>query len=119
MDGRALVELLARCEAFADGQAEGLEMSRDTWATWASFLDLVRDGLDVIEDLTMTDRFGMADNFDEMLALLADNGISVVAATRHGTWRFLDGSKGLSVTALYLSACRLGAEPGELAVPRG
>jgi hypothetical protein len=53
-----------------------------------------------------------------MLASLATDGISVVAATRRGTWRFVDGSKGIGVSALYLSACRLGMEPDELAVPR-
>jgi transcriptional regulator with XRE-family HTH domain len=118
VDGRALIDLLARCEAFADGQAPELEMSRETWGAWAAFLDLVRDCLDGIEDLAMTDRLDVADNFDATLAALATNGVSVVAATRRSAWWFGAASQGITVTALYLSACRLGAEPTELAVPK-
>jgi transcriptional regulator with XRE-family HTH domain len=118
VDGHALVGLLAHYQAFADGEAEGLEMSRNTRANWAAFLDLVWDGLDGIEDLTITNRLDVADSYDEMLASLRADGLSVVAATWRGTWHFVGGSNGMVVTALYLSACHLDAEPAELAVPR-
>lgn len=94
------------------------ELPAEVSEHYARLIDYYRDYRDCADLYSETDKLAICAEFQEMLDVMLNLGVTLSYATRRLTFKLNPDAEPWTETALYVFACQKGHEPTEITVPR-
>lgn len=114
--GKELGKLMELASGFQFSEA--VEMSSKAEQLFAQLADYCTEYADCDELYSATDKLSVYADFDELVAALANEGISLVGTSRNVVLKVQGSESGLKSTLVYVVAFPKGHEAENVAVPR-
>lgn len=108
-NGRLLIELAARIDAFCLGQDRNFEVPPNGEKPAAELQDYMHDAVDIADEIGAVGRLDMAEDLNEILKRLSTLGVSVIMAEQDAKVRL--GDRLVTMTTGHLALCQKGREP--------